>query len=91
MNIEGCPHPFLTIFNALFKNFCGVLLLTCTFELGCNNYIIRDKPSTEDAFHLEMEAFLESIKKGKTPYPLSIYLDAIEVANEIIEKIHKKD
>ncbi|MBI4125703.1 MAG: Gfo/Idh/MocA family oxidoreductase [Deltaproteobacteria bacterium] len=56
-----------------------------TIETGCDDYIIRGKPLSQDAFYLELKAFLKSIQSGKTPYALSVYLEAFGVVQEIIQ------
>ncbi len=58
-------------------------------KFGCNDYHIRSRTNTEDAFYREIQAFLESATTGATPYPLSLYLDGIEVALDIISKIRE--
>jgi UDP-N-acetylglucosamine 3-dehydrogenase len=41
----------------------------------------------EDPFYLEIKAFIKSIDVNKTPYAFDIYLDGVEVALEINERI----
>jgi UDP-N-acetylglucosamine 3-dehydrogenase len=56
-------------------------------RFDCNDYHIRSRTNAEDAFYREIQAFLESVTTGTTPYPLSLYLDGIEVALDIFSKI----
>lgn len=58
-----------------------------TIEVACDNYIIREKSQNKEAFYLEIEAFIKAVKTGKVPYSFLVYLDAIEVAYDIIYKI----
>lgn len=51
--------------------------------ITCDDYLTAYDPKVPDAYHYELEAFTRTVKSGATPYPLSAYLDAIEVASEI--------
>lgn len=53
-------------------------------RFGCDSYHIRSKTNSKDAFYREIQAFLETVKSGKTTYPLSLYLDALDTAFDII-------
>lgn len=54
-----------------------------TVTISCDDYLTTYDPKTPDAYHYELEAFIQAVTSGKTPYPLSTYLDAVEVACEI--------
>lgn len=56
----------------------------------CDNYHIRSRTNREDAFYREVQAFLEAVKSGKIPYPLSVYLDGADVALDIISQMKSK-
>lgn len=55
-----------------------------TVRFVCDNYHIKGKTNGEDAFYREVQAFLETVRSGRTPYPLSLYLDGIDVALDIV-------
>ena len=58
-------------------------------NLNCDNYHIKNKPPTEDSFQQEILAFLKSIRENKVPLPLSIYLEALLLADQIKQKLKK--
>ncbi len=56
--------------------------------ISCDDYLIGDKKAdSEDAFFLELKAFLESVRTGRTPYPFSVYLDSVELCLDIRDRI----
>lgn len=56
-------------------------------EIECESYAIRNINDLNDAFLMEDQAFLLAIGENKAPYPLELFLDAVEVANEITSRI----
>lgn len=58
-----------------------------TLEMVCDDYAVRDKPRHADAFLLELAAFLGCLQTGIAPYPLSAYLDGIDLALEIRARV----
>lgn len=59
-------------------------------KFACDNYHIKSKANREDAFYKEIQSFLEAVKSGKLPYPLSVYLDGVDVALDIITQMKSK-
>jgi predicted dehydrogenase len=56
-------------------------------KIVCDSYAIRDENSGSDPFLIEDRAFLQAVHENKSPYQLSLFLEAVEVANEIRSKI----
>ena len=58
-------------------------------NLNCDNYHIKNKPPSEDGFWQEILAFLKSIRENQVPFPLSRYLEALLLADQIKQKLKK--
>lgn len=58
-------------------------------ELLCDRYAIARPAAEEDAFLIEIRRFLLTLETGVVPYSQAIYLDAIEVALDIIDVLKK--
>ncbi len=59
-------------------------------NLTCDNYHIKNKPPSEDGFRQEILAFLKSIRENQVPFPLSSYLEALLLADQIKQKLKKR-
>jgi hypothetical protein len=57
-------------------------------EVTCDDYITPGFNNT-NPYVSQMDAFLRSMAVAGTPYPLSIYLDATELALDIRARLHK--
>lgn len=71
------------------KNSINPILTTIKINdlnIKCDNYLIRSQSNEADAFYMEIKQFLNSITINKTPYPINIFLDAVEVADGIFLK-----
>ncbi len=55
--------------------------------IRCDNYHIKNPPPGEDAFHQEINAFLRAIRENLVPIPLSTYLEALLVAEQLKQKL----
>ncbi len=55
--------------------------------IRCNNYHIKNQPPSKDAFHQEILAFLTAIRENQVPIPLSKYLEALLVAEQLKQKL----
>ena len=56
-------------------------------QVVCDSYAIRDESDENDPFLREDKAFLKAIEENTAPYPLELFLGAVEVANEIRSKL----
>lgn len=56
-------------------------------RIVCDSYDVLGANSGVDPFRREIQSFIETVKSGKTPYDLGIYLDGVTVALEISSKM----
>lgn len=55
--------------------------------IQCTDYGIRERPLNDDPFYRELAPFVELLNGKSVSYPLDMYLDAIDVAEEICAKM----
>ena len=58
-------------------------------NIKCQNYHLKNLPPAEDAFHQEILTFLRAIRTNQVTTPLSTYLSALELAEQLKQKLSR--
>lgn len=56
--------------------------------ISCQNYHLKNQPPCEDVFHQEILAFLRAIRENQVPIPLSTYLEALLLAEQLKQNLN---
>ncbi len=81
---EDTDHPIVTIIEV------GKRYGAQPLKIRIDDYLLKDKLLSDDAYYLELEAFIRAIETNKVEHPLGEYLAVVQIANHINDKIQKQ-